>query len=72
MNMDLGLKGKNVIVTGGASNMSDGTLCEKIPIATKYALRAINEGLDVELVTALKVKRLCLDDVSHPRMVKRD
>jgi enoyl-CoA hydratase len=37
-----------------------GTLCEKSPIAMKYALRAINEGLEVDLATGLKIEGLCL------------
>ncbi|MGD9041336.1 MAG: enoyl-CoA hydratase-related protein, partial [Desulfobacteraceae bacterium] len=36
------------------------TLCEKSPIAMKYALRAINEGLEVDLATGLKIEALCL------------
>jgi enoyl-CoA hydratase len=36
------------------------TLCEKSPIAMKYALRAINEGLEVDLATGLKIEGLCL------------
>ncbi len=37
-----------------------GTLCEKSPIAMKYALRAMNEGLEVDLATGLKIEGLCL------------
>lgn len=37
-----------------------GTLCEKSPVAMKYALRAINEGLEVDLATGLKIEGLCL------------
>ena len=37
-----------------------GTLCEKSPIAMKYALRAINEGLEVDLATGLRIEGLCL------------
>lgn len=37
-----------------------GTLCEKSSIAIKYALRAINEGLEVNLATGLKIEGLCL------------
>jgi enoyl-CoA hydratase len=36
------------------------TLCEKSPIAMKYALRAINEGLEGDLATGLKIEGLCL------------
>jgi enoyl-CoA hydratase len=36
------------------------TLCEKSPIAMKYALRAINEGLEVDLATGLRIEGLCL------------
>jgi enoyl-CoA hydratase len=37
-----------------------GTLREKSPIAMKYALRAINEGLEVDLATGLRIEGLCL------------
>lgn len=37
-----------------------GTLSEKSPIAVKYALRAINEGMEVDLATGLKIESLCL------------
>ncbi|MGD8983300.1 MAG: enoyl-CoA hydratase-related protein [Desulfobacteraceae bacterium] len=37
-----------------------GTLCEKSPIAMKYALRAVNEGLEVDLATGLRIEGLCL------------
>jgi enoyl-CoA hydratase len=36
------------------------TLCEKSPIAMKYALRAINEGLEVDLAAGLRIEGLCL------------
>ena len=36
------------------------TLGEKSPIAMKYALRAINEGLEVDLASGLRVEGLCL------------
>ena len=36
------------------------TLCEKSPTAMKYALRAINEGLEVDLATGLRIEGLCL------------
>ncbi len=36
------------------------TLSEKSPIAMKYALRAINEGLEVDLATGLRIEGLCL------------
>ena len=37
-----------------------GTLSEKSPIAIKYALMALNEGLEVDLATGLKIEALCL------------
>ena len=37
-----------------------GTLCEKSPVAMKYALRAINEGLEVDLASGLRIEGLCL------------
>jgi len=37
-----------------------GNLCEKSPIAMKYALRAINEGLEVDLASGLRIEGLCL------------
>lgn len=36
------------------------TLCEKSPIAMKYALRAINEGFEVDLDRGLRIENLCL------------
>jgi len=36
------------------------TLAEKSPVAMKYALRAINQGMDVDLATGLKIEGLCL------------
>jgi len=36
------------------------TLAEKSPVAMKYALRAINQGMDVDLATGLKIESLCL------------
>jgi enoyl-CoA hydratase len=36
------------------------TLCEKSPVAVNYALRAINEGLEADLATGLKIEGLCL------------
>lgn len=35
-------------------------ISEKGPIAIKYALRAINEGLEVDLASGLKIEGLCL------------
>jgi len=35
-------------------------ICEKSPVAVKYALRAINQGLEVDLPTGLKIEGLCL------------
>lgn len=35
-------------------------LSEKSPIAMKYALRAINQGLEVDLATGLMIEGLCL------------
>jgi enoyl-CoA hydratase len=35
-------------------------LSEKSPIAMKYALRAINQGMEVDLATGLKIEGLCL------------
>jgi enoyl-CoA hydratase/carnithine racemase len=35
-------------------------LSEKSPIAMKYALRAINQGIEVDLATGLKIEGLCL------------
>jgi enoyl-CoA hydratase len=37
-----------------------GTLSEKSPIAMKYALRAMNQGLEVDLATGLRIEGLCL------------
>jgi enoyl-CoA hydratase len=37
-----------------------GTISEKSPIAMKYALRAINQGIEVDLATGLKIEGLCL------------
>ena len=37
-----------------------GTLKEKSPIALKYALRAVNEGLDTDIDTGFKLEGLCL------------
>lgn len=36
------------------------TLSEKSPIAVKYALRAINQGIEVDLASGLKIESLCL------------
>jgi enoyl-CoA hydratase len=36
------------------------TISEKSPIATKFALRAINQGMEVDLDTGLKLEGLCL------------
>jgi enoyl-CoA hydratase/carnithine racemase len=36
------------------------TLAEKSPVAMKYALRAINQGMDVDLAAGLKIEGLCL------------
>ena len=36
------------------------TLSEKSPVAVKYALRAINQGLEVDMATGLKIEGLCL------------
>ncbi len=36
------------------------TLSEKSPTAMRYALRAINQGLEVDLATGLKIEGLCL------------
>lgn len=36
------------------------TLAEKSPVAMKYALRAINQGLEVDLASGLKLEALCL------------
>ena len=35
-------------------------LSEKSPIAMKYALRAMNQGMEVDLATGLKIEGLCL------------
>ncbi|MDY6971751.1 MAG: enoyl-CoA hydratase-related protein [Thermodesulfobacteriota bacterium] len=35
-------------------------ICEKSPVAVKYALRAINQGLEADLPTGLKIEGLCL------------
>jgi len=35
-------------------------LAEKSPVAVKYALRAINQGIEVDLSTGLKIESLCL------------
>jgi len=37
-----------------------GALKEKSPIAVKYALRAVNEGLDTDIDTGFKLEGLCL------------
>ncbi len=37
-----------------------GTITEKSPIAMKYALRAINQGIEVDLANGLKIEALCL------------
>ena len=37
-----------------------GKISEKSPIAMEYALRAIKEGLEVDLETGLKIEGLCL------------
>ncbi|MFH1349998.1 MAG: enoyl-CoA hydratase-related protein [Pseudomonadota bacterium] len=37
-----------------------GTLSGKSPIAMKYALRAINQGIEVDLAAGLKIESLCL------------
>jgi len=36
------------------------TLAEKSPVAIKFALRAINQGAEVDLATGLKIESLCL------------
>jgi len=36
------------------------TLAEKSPVAMKYALRAINQGIEVDLAAGLKIESLCL------------
>ncbi len=36
------------------------TISEKSPVATKYALRAITQGIEVDLATGLKIEALCL------------
>ena len=35
-------------------------LSEKSPVAVEYALRAINQGIDVDLNTGLRIESLCL------------
>ena len=37
-----------------------GVFSEKSPIAMKYALRAINQGIEVDLSSGLKIEGLCL------------
>ena len=37
-----------------------GIFSEKSPIAIKYALRAINQGIEMDLASGLKVESLCL------------
>lgn len=37
-----------------------GVLKEKSPVALKYALRAVNEGLDTDIDTCFKLEGLCL------------
>lgn len=37
-----------------------GTISDKSPVAIKYALRAINQGIEVDLATGLKIEGLCL------------
>ena len=36
------------------------TLSEKSPVAVRYALRAINQGIEVDLASGLKMESLCL------------
>jgi enoyl-CoA hydratase len=35
-------------------------ICEKSPIAIKYALRAMYQGVEVDLTTGLKIEGLCI------------
>lgn len=35
-------------------------ICEKSPIAIKYALRAMHQGVEVDLATGLKIEGLCI------------
>jgi enoyl-CoA hydratase len=37
-----------------------GIFSEKSPIAMKYALRAINQGIEIDLASGLKIEGLCL------------
>ncbi len=36
------------------------TIAEKSPVAVKYALRAMNQGMEVDLASGLKIESLCL------------
>ncbi len=36
------------------------TICEKSSVAVKYALRALNQGFEVDLATGLKIEGLCV------------